>query len=112
AIVIGLVFAGLVIMAFLRNWRATSVAMIVVPMSVLVTCVLLHALGMTFNIMTLGGIAAAIGLLIDDVIVMIEQIARRAGVPGQSEPKRVVLSSTREFLKPLTGSSLATIIMF
>src|SRR6185312_9317544 len=112
AIVIGLVFAGLVIMAFLRNWRATSVAMIVVPMSVLVTCVLLHGLGMTFNIMTLGGIAAAIGLLIDDVIVMIEQIARRAGVPGQSEPKRVVLSSTREFLKPLTGSSLATIIMF
>ncbi|HWI29071.1 MAG TPA: efflux RND transporter permease subunit [Stellaceae bacterium] len=112
AILIGLVFAGLVIMAFLRNWRATSVAMIVVPMSVLVTCVLLSALGMSFNIMTLGGIAAAIGLLIDDVIVMIEQIARRAGVPGHPEPKRVVLGSAREFLKPLTGSSLATIIMF
>lgn len=112
AILIGLVFAGLVIMAFLRNWRATSVAMIVVPMSVLVTCVLLSALGMTFNIMTLGGIAAAIGLLIDDVIVMIEQIARRAGVPGHPEPKRLVLGSAREFLKPLTGSSLATIIMF
>jgi multidrug efflux pump subunit AcrB len=112
AILIGLVFAGLVIMAFLRNWRATSVAMIVVPMSVLVTCVLLAAFGMTFNIMTLGGIAAAIGLLIDDVIVMIEQIARRAGVPGHPEPKRLVLGSAREFLAPLTGSSLATIIMF
>jgi len=112
AILIGLVFAGLVIMAFLRNWRATSVAMIVVPMSVLVTCVLLSAFGMTFNIMTLGGIAAAIGLLIDDVIVMIEQIARRAGVPGHPEPKRLVLGSAREFLAPLTGSSLATIIMF
>src|SRR5487761_1780663 len=112
AILIGLVFAGLIIMAFLRNWRATSVAMIVVPMSVLVTCVLLSAFGMTFNIMTLGGIAAAIGLLIDDVIVMIEQIARRAGVPGHPEPKRLVLSSAREFLAPLTGSSLATIVMF
>ena len=112
AILIGLVFAGLIIMAFLRNWRATSVAMIVVPMSVLVTCVLLSAFGMTFNIMTLGGIAAAIGLLIDDVIVMIEQIARRAGVPGHPEPKRLVLGSAREFLAPLTGSSLATIIMF
>ncbi|MDE2165965.1 MAG: efflux RND transporter permease subunit [Alphaproteobacteria bacterium] len=112
AILIGLVFAGLVIMGFLRNWRATSVAMIVVPMSVLVTCVLLSAFGMTFNIMTLGGIAAAIGLLIDDVIVMIEQIARRAGVPGHPEPKRLVLGSAREFLAPLTGSSLATIIMF
>ena len=112
AILIGLVFAALVIMGFLRNWRATLVAMIVVPMSVLVTCVLLSALGMTFNIMTLGGIAAAIGLLIDDVIVMIEQIARRCGVPGLHEPKRAVLSASREFLAPLTGSSLATIVMF
>ncbi|MFI5001903.1 MAG: efflux RND transporter permease subunit, partial [Reyranellales bacterium] len=112
AILIGLVFAGLVIMAFLRNWRATMVAVIVVPMSVLITAVLLSALGMSFNIMTLGGIAAAIGLLIDDVIVMIEQIARRAGVPGIEEPHRVVLGSAREFLAPLTGSSLATIIMF
>ncbi|HEV2163162.1 MAG TPA: efflux RND transporter permease subunit [Stellaceae bacterium] len=112
AILIGLVFAGCVIMGFLRNWRATSVAMIVVPMSVLVTCVLLSALGMSFNIMTLGGIAAAIGLLIDDVIVMIEQIARRCGVPGIAEPQRAVIGSAKEFLAPLTGSSLATIIMF
>ena len=112
AILIGLVFAGCVIMGFLRNWRATSVAMLVVPMSVLVTCVLLSALGMSFNIMTLGGIAAAIGLLIDDVIVMIEQIARRCGVPGIAEPQRAVIGSAKEFLAPLTGSSLATIIMF
>jgi multidrug efflux pump subunit AcrB len=112
AILIGLVFAALVILGFLRNWRATLVAMMVVPMSVLITIVLLMALGMSFNIMTLGGIAAAIGLLIDDVIVMIEQIARRAGVPGLHEPKRVVLGSAREFLAPLTGSSLATIVMF
>ena len=62
--------------------------------------------------MTLGGIAAAIGLLIDDVIVMIEHIARRAGVPGLHEPHAVVLSAAREFLAPLTGSSLATIIIF
>ncbi|MGH7224778.1 MAG: efflux RND transporter permease subunit, partial [Gemmataceae bacterium] len=112
AILIGLVFAFCVILGFLRNWRAALVAMIVVPMSVLVTCLLLSVFGMTFNIMTLGGIAAAIGLLIDDVIVMIEQIARRAGVPGHPEPKRLVLGATKEFLAPLTGSSLATIIMF
>ena len=52
---------------------------------------LLYVLGMSFNIMTLGGIAAAIGLLIDDAIVMIEQIARRAGVPGLEEPEGAVL---------------------
>jgi multidrug efflux pump subunit AcrB len=112
AIVVGLFLAACVIFGFLRNWRAAFVAMITVPMSVMATCLLLSALGMSFNIMTLGGIAAAIGLLIDDAIVMVEQIARRAGVPGQEQPRRTVLSSAREFLSPLTGSSGATIIMF
>lgn len=112
AIVIGLILAACVILGFLRNWRAAFVAMITVPMSVMTTCVLLSALGLSFNIMTLGGIAAAIGLLIDDAIVMVEQIARRAGVPGLEHPQRTVLSSAREFLSPLTGSSSATIIMF
>ena len=91
AILIGLVFAALVVLAFLRNWRATLVAMMVVPLSVLITVLLLSVLGMTFNIMTLGGIAAAIGLLIDDAIVMIEHIARRAGVPGIENPHATVL---------------------
>jgi multidrug efflux pump subunit AcrB len=112
AIVIGLVFAGFVILGFLRNWRATLVAMLVVPLSVLITVLLLSLLGMSFNIMTLGGIAAAIGLLIDDVIVMIEHIARRAGVPGLEHPQAAVLLAAREFLAPLFGSSLATIIIF
>ncbi|TAM84884.1 MAG: efflux RND transporter permease subunit [Candidimonas sp.] len=112
AIVIGLILAACVILGFLRNWRAAFVAMVTVPMSVMTTCLLLSALGMSFNIMTLGGIAAAIGLLIDDAIVMVEQIARRAGVPGLEQPRRTVLASAREFLSPLTGSSSATIIMF
>lgn len=112
AIVIGLFLAACVILGFLRNWRAAFVAIITVPMSVATTCLLLNVFGMTFNIMTLGGIAAAIGLLIDDAIVMVEQIARRAGVPGLEFPHRTVLASTREFLAPLTGSSSATIIMF
>lgn len=112
AIAIGLIFAALVVLAFLRNWRATLVAILVVPLSVCLTVLLLAALGMTFNIMTLGGIAAAIGLLIDDVIVMIEQIARRAGVPGIEHPQTTVLTAAREFLQPLFGSSLATLIVF
>jgi multidrug efflux pump subunit AcrB len=112
AILIGLVFAAFVLLAFLRNWRVTLVAMMVVPLSVLITVLLLSLLGMTFNIMTLGGIAAAIGLLIDDVIVMIEHIARRTGVPGIEDPHATVLEAAREFLSPLCGSSLATIIVF
>jgi len=112
AILIGLVFAALVLLAFLRNWRVTLVAMMVVPLSVMITVLLLSLLGMTFNIMTLGGIAAAIGLLIDDVIVMIEHIARRTGVPGIENPGATVLEAAKEFLSPLCGSSLATIIVF
>jgi multidrug efflux pump subunit AcrB len=112
AIVIGLVLAALVLLVFLRNWRATLVAMLVVPMSMLITVLLLFLLGMSFNIMTLGGLAAAVGLLIDDVIVMIEQIARRAGAPDLVHPQGAVLLAAKEFLKPLTGSSLATIIIF
>jgi multidrug efflux pump subunit AcrB len=112
AILIGLVFAALVILVFLRNWRVTLVAMIVVPLSVLITVLLLLALGLSFNIMTLGGIAAAIGLLIDDVIVMIEHIARRTGVPGAAGERLGVLNAAREFLTPLFGSSLATILIF
>ncbi|MCF3947030.1 efflux RND transporter permease subunit [Acidiphilium sp. AL] len=111
-IVIGLFLAGLVVLFFLRNWRATSVAMVVVPMAVLITSLLLYVLGMSFNMMTLGGLAASIGLLIDDVIVMIEQIARRAGTPGLTNPQSAVLLATKEFLRPLTGSSLATIVIF
>jgi len=112
AILIGLVFAALVILAFLRNWRVTLVAIMVVPLSVMITVLLLSVLGMTFNIMTLGGLAAAIGLLIDDSVVMIEHIVRRAGVPGLEQSRTAVLLAAREFFAPLFGSSLATIIIF
>lgn len=114
AIGIGLLFAAGVLLWFLRSWHVTAVAVIVVPMSVMISMLVLWLFGMTLNIMTLGGIAAAIGLLIDDVIVMIEHIARRAGGPGslQGDPDAGVLHAAREFLSPLVGSSLATVIIF
>jgi len=111
AVLIGLVLAALVVFAFLRNWRVAAVAMAVVPVSMMGTALLLALLGMSLNIMTLGGVAAAIGLLIDDSIVMVEHIARRAGEPGRERPQAAVLPAAREFLSPLFGSSLATIII-
>ncbi len=112
AMLIGLVFAALVVFGFLRNWRLATVALAIVPLAVLITVLVLRALGLTFNIMTLGGIAAAIGLLIDDAIVMIEHIARRAGASGTAQRNAAVLPAAREFLAPLFGSSLATLIIF
>jgi len=110
AILIGALLAALVLLVFLRSWRVTFIALLVVPASLSATIMLLYALHMSFNIMTLGGMAAAVGLIIDDAIVMIEQIIRRvrqAGIAGAS-----VLAAAAEFTKPLAGSSAATIVIF
>ncbi len=110
AVLIGLLLAGLVLFAYLRSARIVLVAMIVVPAVIAVTALVLKLVGMTFNIMTLGGIAAAVGLVIDDVIVMVEHIAHRSG-SGAGGPDSI-LPATREFMRPLVGSSLATIVVF
>jgi multidrug efflux pump subunit AcrB len=115
AVLIGLVLAALVLMLFLRSWRVTLIAILVVPATLATAVLVLSVLGLSFNIMTLGGIAAAVGLLIDDVIVMVEHIARRAGAitaDGEVAGTSAVLPAGREFLRPLTGSSLATMIVF
>ncbi len=106
AVLIGLLLAGLVLLQFLRSWRITLIACATVVMTLAITIIPLSLLGLSFNIMTLGGIAAAVGLLIDDVIVMVEHIARRA------HSRDDVLPAAHEFLRPLTGSSLATLIVF
>ncbi len=113
AVLIGLGLAGLVLLAFLRSWRVTLVAVLTVPATLAITILVLRLIGQSFNIMTLGGIAAAVGLVIDDVIVMIEHIAHRAGAgAATSETRLLVLPAAREFLVPLSGSSFATIIVF
>jgi CzcA family heavy metal efflux pump len=111
AILIGTGLAVLVLFAFLRNLKITLIAAIVVPTVLAATVVLLYVLGMSFNIMTLGGMAAAVGLIIDDAIVMIEHIVRRLrGAEG--EPHGRVLAAAMEFMRPLAGSSASTIIIF
>lgn len=115
AVIIGLLLAALVMFAFLRSLRVTLVAILVVPATLAVTVLLLRLMDMSFNIMTLGGIAAAVGLVIDDVIVMVEHIARRAGAVQRDRNlvgAAAVLPAAREFMRPLTGSSLATLIVF
>src|SRR5205814_649469 len=110
-VLIGVVLAGLVLLAFLRSFKITIITLIVVPAVLASTVLLLSVLGMSFNIMTLGGMAAAIGLIIDDAIVMIEQIERRLHSRGE-KGREEIRAATWEFLKPLAGSSAATIIIF
>ena len=111
AILIGVGLAALVLFAFLRNLRMTSIALIVVPATLATTMALLYVLGMSFNIMTLGGMAAAVGLIIDDAIVMIEHIERHLRQRGQRADQSVMQAAV-DFLRPLTGSSAATIVIF
>ena len=112
AILIGIVLAAIVLLVFLRNWRITMLAITIVPASLAAAMLVLSLLGMSFNIMTLGGLAASVGLVIDDVIVMIEHIARRSHGGEQQEGRQWVLHAGAEFFRPLTGSSAATLIVF
>jgi CzcA family heavy metal efflux pump len=111
AIMIGIVLAGLVLFVFLRNTRVILVALIVVPAVLAITVLLLSVLGMSFNMMTLGGMAAAVGLIIDDVIVMLEHIMRRLN-QGEGEVHERIAGAAWEFTRPLTGSSAATVVIF
>lgn len=111
AILIGVLLAAFVLLVFLRNLKITLIAVIAVPSVLAATVLLLYVLHMSFNIMTLGGMAAAVGLIIDDSIVMMEHIIRRLrGSTGDHH--RRVMSAAREFNKPLMGSSASTVIIF
>src|SRR5206468_12782011 len=112
AILIGMVLAAFVLLIFLRDWKVTLIAILTVPAVLAATILLLYVLKMSFNIMTLGGMAAAVGLIIDDAIVMVEHIVRRVRAAREGDPRAQVLSAAREFTNPLAGSSAATIIIF
>jgi CzcA family heavy metal efflux pump len=110
AILLGLVLASLIMVLFLRDWGTSLVAGLVIPATIAVTFVALKAMGETFNLMTLGGLAAAVGLVIDDAIVVVENIVmhRDSGQPrGEA-----IRSALREIRVPLVGSTLTPIVVF
>ncbi len=111
SIVIGIGLAVLVLLLFLRNVRVTLVAALTVPVVLAITLLILQALGKSLNIMTLGGMAAAVGLIIDDAIVMVEHGIRRLRERPE-EHATMLLRAGREMASPLTGSSLVTIVIF
>ena len=111
AIAIGAVLAALVLLVFLRNIGVTVVAIVVVPVVLALTTLALKLTGQSFNIMTLGGMAAAIGLIIDDAIVMIEHMERRL-YETPEDRVATLRAAAVEFFRPLAGSSAATILIF
>lgn len=111
AILIGAVLAGLVLFLFLRSPRLMAITALTLPAVLAATCLILFALGMHFDMMTLGGMAAAVGLVVDDAVVMLEHVMRRMQ-EGKSADPPSLLAAAAEMGKPLFGSTGATIVVF
>jgi CzcA family heavy metal efflux pump len=110
AILFGLLLSILILYFFLKNWGTTLVATLVIPVTVLITLLSMKLTGMSFNLMTLGGIAAAIGLVIDDAIVVVEAIhAKRMSGLNSLE---AIQEAIREIIRPLVGSTLTPVVVF
>ena len=110
AILIGLILASLIMVLFLRDWGTSLVAGLVIPATIAVTFIALRMMNETFNLMTLGGLAAAVGLVIDDAIVVVENIVlhRDSGQPRA----QAIRSALREIRTPLIGSTITPIVVF
>ena len=109
----GAIFAVIIILLFLRNVRSTLIAVISIPMSLLIGILLLKLNNITLNIMTLGAMTVAIGRVVDDSIVVIENIYRRMSLTGeQLKGKALILSATKEMFIPIMSSTIVTIAVF
>jgi CzcA family heavy metal efflux pump len=110
AILIGLLLACVILFLFLSDWTSSLVAGLVIPVTVAITILFLWAIGESFNLMTLGGLAAAIGLVIDDAIVVVENIvSHRDRGESRGQAARLAL---REIVVPLVGSTITPVVVF
>lgn len=107
----GLFLAIIVMILFLRSWRASLVVMLTIPVTLAFTMLILYLVDITINIMSLGAIAASIGLIIDDAIVIIEQIYRGHEESPEKDRFTVVKESIKDLFPAMIGSSLATIVI-
>ena len=108
---VGSVLAFLVILFFLRSFVSTLIISIAIPLSLLLTLVAMFMLGQTLNVFTLGGLALAVGRLVDDSIVELENINRHLNIPGKARGL-AVLDAAREVAMPIFVSTITTIVVF
>jgi CzcA family heavy metal efflux pump len=109
---IGLLLAILVAVMFLRSFRASATILVTIPVTLLLTIVVLYSVGYTLNIMTFGAIAAAIGLIIDDAVVVVEQIHRTHEEFPERPSTQLVQQAISYLFPSMVGSSLSTIVIF
>ncbi len=109
---LGALFASLAVLLFLRNTRATIIAIVSIPLSLVIAAIFLKQLDISLNIMTLGGMAVAVGRVVDDSIVVIENIFRRVRKSNEGMSDKIILESTKEILKAITSSTVTTVVVF
>src|SRR6185503_13334709 len=110
SILVGLLLSIVILYVFLRNWGTTLVAIVVIPVTILVTFLAMYLARLSFDLMTLGGVAAAIGLVIDDAIVVVENIYTHIS-RGQSR-REAVQSAVSEITVPIIGSTITPVVVF
>ncbi|MDQ6788438.1 MAG: efflux RND transporter permease subunit [Acidobacteriota bacterium] len=110
AIIIGLILSVIILYAFLRNVGTTFVAILVIPVTILATFLAMYLVGLSFDLMTLGGVAAAIGLVIDDAIVVVENIYTHLS-RGQNR-REAIESAISEITVPIIGSTITPVVVF
>ncbi|WDH98347.1 efflux RND transporter permease subunit [Paenibacillus urinalis] len=109
----GALFAIIIILIFLRDWRSTLISVISIPLSLLIALTVLNLMDITLNVMTLGAMTVAIGRVVDDSIVVIENIYRRLAHSGEKlKGRELILSATREMFVPIMSSTIVTIAVF
>ena len=109
---IGMLLAIIVSMLFLRSLKASAVILVTIPVTLSLTLIIMHAMSYTFNIMTLGAIAASIGLIIDDAIVVVEQIHRTHEEHPEMTTRELLGKSVGYLFPAMAGSSISTIVIF
>ncbi len=109
---VGLLLAIIVAIIFLRSIKASATVLITIPVTLCLSLLVLYGLGYTFNIMTLGAIAAALGLIIDDAIVVVEQIHRTHEEHPREHPLKLVKTAIDYLFPAMLGSSISTIVIF
>lgn len=110
AMLIGAALAVVVLLLFLRHGRITAISATSIPLTLAITVFVMRLLGQTFNLMTLGAMAIAIGLVIDDAVVITENIARHLRLTG--ERTRAIRDAVQELIWPVTTSTLTTVVVF
>src|ERR1700676_643934 len=108
---IAAILTGLMILLFLGSWRSTLIVCLSIPLSILTSLIVLSSLGQTINVMTLGGLALAVGILVDDATVEIENVHRNMGIKGKTLV-RAILDGAQQLAVPAFVSSLCICIVF